>query len=178
MAQGKQVSHTVSQARESARQPLTPGKGTAGGEQDWRPRGFPGMVTQCAFRPDDTTLSVNEQATKSALCSVLVGGWVTAGLDQSLLHSLHVLLQLRVSLGSLRPGTNYSGFLTGSFLRMSCTHQEGSRSDVSKKTCSPVSSRAGLCNFTRYTDHQGFRSNADSGSQSTGGAKNLSSSKL
>lgn len=49
------------------------------------------------------------------------------GLDLSLLRSLPVLFQLRVSLGPLRPRANYSDFLKGSFLRTSCTHQEGSR---------------------------------------------------
>lgn len=56
------------------------------------------------------------------------------GLDPSLLCSLPVPLQLRMCPSPLTPGASHSGFLVGSFPRTTFPHQEGSRSEIPRKT--------------------------------------------
>lgn len=68
----------------------------------------------------------------------------------SLLHSPPLLLQL---LGGQERVMGIFAWLP--FFRTSSTHQESSRSEVSREMCSPASSRVGFCTFTVHTGHQG-----------------------
>lgn len=137
------------------REPLTPGKGnsleTAGAGQDRRPRGFPGVVTQCACWPGDYTpfLWVNKGP---ALCRVLEGGCArTQAAPPAGGWTRGAQSRPSPQPGNGRDwGAGSVGFLMGPFLRSGSTRWESSRSERSRKPCSPVSPRAGFC-----TDHQG-----------------------
>lgn len=184
MARGKQAWHKEPRAQSK---PHTRRRNSSGGEAGGQ---VSQAVTPCALRPgDDTAISVSEQAGGSL---PFVLSWKGAGPHGqpcrergsparrgaalpgegqgregspslwSLLRSLPVLLQPRVSLSPLRSGANYSGFLTGSFLRTSDTHQEGSSRDTARKARSPVLS-CGLCSLSRQTDHQGLESKRSAG---------------
>lgn len=72
---------------------------------------------------------------------------------------------------SFETGSQFHGF-SHEFLRTSSTHQEGSRSQISRKACSPASSGAGSCSFTVHTDRQGWCSHAGSDAEGGVGPEN------